>query len=187
MPAPSKITSNAILDSAFALLVDEGVEAVTLRRLAARLGVEAPSLYRHVGSKAELLAMVAVRLFKRDVDAIGAPACWQDWVVAFGERIWVTQAAIPGSAGLFLSSRLPPDQQEAMVQWVAEVLGRYGVDPDLAAEIQFSVLALVIGLGSYASGPNSDFFEGRIGLRRVLEDSLDALVRGWEARMAAAG
>jgi AcrR family transcriptional regulator len=43
-----------IVAQARELLEEEGPDALTMRRLAARLGIRAPSLYKHVASKEEL-------------------------------------------------------------------------------------------------------------------------------------
>lgn len=44
-----------VLEAAFALADDEGLDALSMRRLGQRLGVEAMSLYNHVDSKDDLL------------------------------------------------------------------------------------------------------------------------------------
>jgi len=48
-----------ILDRAFEILRDDGLAALTMRRLAADLGVAPGALYWHVASKQELVATVA--------------------------------------------------------------------------------------------------------------------------------
>lgn len=48
-----------VLDAAVALADDEGLDALTMRRLAKRPGVEAMSLYYHVANKSALLDGVA--------------------------------------------------------------------------------------------------------------------------------
>ena len=58
MPYPRQIDSDAIVEQARQLITEQGVDALTLGKLARRLGVQAPSLYRHVGNKAELLRAV---------------------------------------------------------------------------------------------------------------------------------
>jgi AcrR family transcriptional regulator len=42
MPAPTKLTLDLILTEALAILRSEGLDEVTLRKLAALVGVEAP-------------------------------------------------------------------------------------------------------------------------------------------------
>lgn len=49
----------AIVAAALALLDEAGLDELTMRRLAERLGVKAASLYRHVRDKDELLALLA--------------------------------------------------------------------------------------------------------------------------------
>lgn len=49
----------AIVAAARELIVADGLEALSLRRLAARLGVTAPALYAHVRDKQDLLRAVA--------------------------------------------------------------------------------------------------------------------------------
>ena len=55
-PAPRvPLSRERVLDAAFALADETGVESLSMRRLAKTLGVEAMSLYNHVGSKDDLL------------------------------------------------------------------------------------------------------------------------------------
>ena len=55
MPYPSQVDKARIVEQAQQLLEAEGLEALSLAKLAEALGVKAPSLYRHVGHKGELL------------------------------------------------------------------------------------------------------------------------------------
>jgi AcrR family transcriptional regulator len=55
MPHPTRIRRDDLLDRAFELLSEEGAEGVSMRELARRLGVSAPSLYFHVESRDDLL------------------------------------------------------------------------------------------------------------------------------------
>src|SRR6478672_7441524 len=62
---PPTIDREAVLDAALRLLDAEGVDALTMRRLASELGVSAMAPYRHVGSKDELLMVLVDRLAAR--------------------------------------------------------------------------------------------------------------------------
>jgi AcrR family transcriptional regulator len=62
---PPTIDRADVLDTAIRLLDVEGVEALTMRRLASELGVSAMALYRHVSSKDELLMVLVDRLAAR--------------------------------------------------------------------------------------------------------------------------
>jgi TetR/AcrR family tetracycline transcriptional repressor len=52
------LTQEQVVRAALALLDEVGLDELTMRRLAERLGVKAASLYRHVRSKDELLALL---------------------------------------------------------------------------------------------------------------------------------
>ena len=60
-PAPKRpsIDRERLVRAALALLDAAGFDALTMRRLAERLGVQAASLYNHVRDKHELLALLA--------------------------------------------------------------------------------------------------------------------------------
>ncbi|MEM7539207.1 MAG: TetR/AcrR family transcriptional regulator [Chloroflexota bacterium] len=65
MPYPTQITKDQIIQKAHALIEQEGRDALSLGKLATALGVKAPSLYRHVGSKAELVEEVNLYTLQR--------------------------------------------------------------------------------------------------------------------------
>src|SRR5215467_4170555 len=65
MARPATIDREAVLETALRLLDAEGVEALTMRRLAGELGVSAMAPYRHVGSKDDLLMVLVDRLAAR--------------------------------------------------------------------------------------------------------------------------
>lgn len=54
-----RISREDLIQSAIQVLDDEGFEGLTMRRVAEQLGIKAASLYNHVRSKGELLALVA--------------------------------------------------------------------------------------------------------------------------------
>lgn len=54
----------ALLDEALAMIRSEGVDAVTLREIGARVGVSRTALYRHFADKRALLAAVATEGFR---------------------------------------------------------------------------------------------------------------------------
>ncbi len=62
-----------VVDEALRLLDAEGLDALSLRALAGRLGVQAPTLYWHVRSKAELLDAVADAIMDDAIRAMPRP------------------------------------------------------------------------------------------------------------------
>lgn len=61
MPAPTRTTNDEILTAAVLLVEEGGQEALTMKAVAERVGVQSPSLYKRVQSREQLLGMVAER------------------------------------------------------------------------------------------------------------------------------
>lgn len=68
-----------VVSEAVRLLDDEGLDALSLRTLAARLGVQAPTLYWHIRNKAELLDAVADAIMDDAIAAVPASGTGDDW------------------------------------------------------------------------------------------------------------
>ena len=81
------LTIEGIVDAALALIDEQGLEKLSMRRLGARLGVEAMTLYHHVPNKDALLDLLVERAITRanfleaDV-AIG----WRERLERFAHR-----------------------------------------------------------------------------------------------------
>jgi AcrR family transcriptional regulator len=71
------LTTERVVDAALRMADEGGLEALSLRRLAAALGVTPMALYRHVRNKNHLLDLMADRLLGQlDLTPAGLPA-WQ--------------------------------------------------------------------------------------------------------------
>ncbi|MCX4969001.1 TetR/AcrR family transcriptional regulator [Streptomyces sp. NBC_00654] len=61
-----------IIAAARALLEDEGPEALTMRRLADRVGIKAPSLYKHFPDKSCVVTALAEEMLRESGEALEA-------------------------------------------------------------------------------------------------------------------
>ncbi|WP_369046588.1 TetR/AcrR family transcriptional regulator [Sinomonas sp. P10A9] len=59
MPTPERTNLTRIVEAAKAILEESGLAGLTMSAVAARVGVRAPSLYKRVGGRDELLGLVA--------------------------------------------------------------------------------------------------------------------------------
>lgn len=184
MPAPAKLSLDAILDEAIELLRTEGLDAVTMRQLAERLGVEAPSLYRHTGPKTRLISAMTLRLFRRQLDEVGESDSWRNWLDSFGRKLWSTQAAIPDCARLVLSTDFTDPELKVMTQWAASALCNHGIEPDRALAMTLSVQAFVLGLSGLADGPNAAQLRQTLSFGSIFDTTLGVLIDGWATRIA---
>jgi len=101
------LSKERVLRAAIELADSEGIEALSMRRLAKELGVEAMSLYNHVANKGEILAGI-IDLVAGEFDL---PSDKSDWKVAmrrnaissrdvllrhrWATSIWMTQGGGP--------------------------------------------------------------------------------------------
>jgi TetR/AcrR family transcriptional regulator, tetracycline repressor protein len=75
-----------ILQQAFSILNESGLENLTLRRLAAKLGVKAPAIYWHFKNKQELLDEMGTQVLREAVNGTSvfdAAQNWQDWALNY--------------------------------------------------------------------------------------------------------
>ena len=79
-----------IVTEAVALLDADGLDGVTLRKLAQRLGVQAPTLYWHLPNKAALITAVAEEILGGEFPELTPPEPdrpWPEWLTALAARL----------------------------------------------------------------------------------------------------
>ena len=72
MPTPPRTSLEAIVNAGRRLLESEGLESLTMQRVALTVGVRAPSLYKHVRDRGELIRLIgndAIQELGRSLDA----------------------------------------------------------------------------------------------------------------------
>src|SRR5580693_877084 len=67
---PGGLTKASIVQAALDLLDETGMDGLTVRALASRLGVQAPALYWHVRNKQALLDEMATQIWRRIGDVM---------------------------------------------------------------------------------------------------------------------
>ncbi|WP_405142617.1 TetR/AcrR family transcriptional regulator C-terminal domain-containing protein [Sphaerisporangium sp. NBC_01403] len=75
------LTRQTMIDAALRLLDEVGLDGLTVRRLAAELGVQSPALYWHIRTKQELLDGMADEIVR--AAGMGPPRpeeSWQEWL-----------------------------------------------------------------------------------------------------------
>jgi len=75
-----------VVQAAIALLDEIGLDELTMRRLAERLGVKAASLYRHVRNKEELLALLGDEITS-EIPLPRTTGTWQEQLVDAGWNV----------------------------------------------------------------------------------------------------
>ena len=98
-----------IVAEAVALLDAEGLDGVTTRKLAARLGVQSPTLYWHLPNKAALVTAIADAILDQEFGDMSPPEPdqpWQDWLSGLAERLRRALLAHPDGARVISAAQL---------------------------------------------------------------------------------
>ena len=74
MPTPERTSLDAIVDAGRALLETQGLDGLTMQAVAERVGVRAPSLYKRVRNRRELVALIADATVRELGDRLDAAA-----------------------------------------------------------------------------------------------------------------
>jgi len=132
------LTRQRVLDAAVALADRGGVGALSMRKLAQELGVEAMSLYHHVPNKDAILDGLVDAVFAE----VEVPTGEQDWRSAMRRRADSVRAALgrhPWAIGLLDSRTSPGAATLRHHDGVLGILSRAGFPVELAAHA-FSAL-----------------------------------------------
>jgi AcrR family transcriptional regulator len=145
-PNKSILTKEKVVDAAIAIIGDGGLEAFSMPKLAASLGVRAPSLYHYFADKEALLAAVArvVSTSHLDPSAIPPDAEWTDVLVLQAVALRRTIVAHPHCAPLLVRF-MPRDNMFGEYEQACRFLAASGVPARLHVAIVDGLTALTIG------------------------------------------
>jgi AcrR family transcriptional regulator len=156
MPRPRTplLSRDLIRDTALAIIDEHGLPALSMRRLADALGVQAASLYSHYPTKDDVLDAVA-NLVVAGVDTSGfADGDWRAGLTTWARSYRAALAAHPNAVPLVASGAGRREDFLAMADAVHGGLVGAGWPPRTATTIAGAVKYLVIGAAStpFASG-----------------------------------
>jgi AcrR family transcriptional regulator len=182
----TRLGTQAIVDTAIAIADVDGLDAVSIRRVAAILDVRPMSLYTHIVSKDELLALMANELLGMALVERPLPDDWREALTLTSRKLFRTFASHPWLLALLArrprhgpnaarqakqlsgaveSLRLPPDEMWTLIS----IVNDYIVGHALRVATTGSTRDLVDNLGE----------QDRVELPEV-----EALARTEETRLA---
>ncbi|MCE4557351.1 tetracycline resistance transcriptional repressor TetR [Pelomonas cellulosilytica] len=143
---PARLNRDDVLRAALALLNEIGIDALSTRKLAERLGVQSPTLYWHFKSKAALLDAMsqALMLESRAREAPAPHEQWQDWLMADGRSFRRALLTYRDGARLHAGTR-PGEAQRATIEARLRLLCAAGFEPGPATLLLMSVGRFVVG------------------------------------------
>jgi TetR/AcrR family transcriptional regulator, tetracycline repressor protein len=184
------LSREKVLDAALRLADLHGLGALSMRKLAAELGVEAMSLYNHVANKADLLDGVTGRVFEGiALPDPGLP--WEERLRALANGAFAAFAAHPEVVRALAADQANPRSIGAL-QFIDALLAALldsGIDERTAARRYRSLFGLLFGsvlvrsvdlTGGYAPSaePIGEWFKRSVAAARLpsLARALPALL-----------
>ena len=142
----TRLNRDDVLRAALALLNEVGIDALSTRKLAERLGVQSPTLYWHFKSKGALLDAMSAAVMQesRARSTPGPDERWQDWLHADGRSFRHALLSWRDGARLHAGTR-PGEGQRESIEARLRLLCAAGFEPGPATLLMMSVGRFVVG------------------------------------------
>lgn len=147
-----------VVSEAVALLDAEGLDGVTTRKLATRLGVQSPTLYWHVPNKAALVTAIADAILDDLVQQITplTPAeDWRDWLAGLAEGLRGALRAHPDGARVVSAAQFSA-AMNAISELAMSTLVAAGVAVQQARIVTLTVERFTVGYVLEEQAPRPD-------------------------------
>lgn len=144
-PSRAPLDRDRIVRTATEVADAEGIDAVTVRRLATELGVHFSSLYTHVASKEAILDGITEQLLAEAAIAVEFED-WRDWVRAFAQAMRRVARAHPGAALVFTRRPATGPLATRQTEGALAAFRRAGFSPLDAGDAVNGVSLAVLGL-----------------------------------------
>jgi AcrR family transcriptional regulator len=140
------LSREKVLDAALRLADEEGITALSMRRVAAEVGVEAMSLYNHVANKGDLLDGMAARVFE-DISLPDSALPWDKRLHALGMTAFDAFTAHPVVVRALAAGQANPRSAGALrlIDAILAALLEGGLDERAAARGYRSLMSLLFG------------------------------------------
>ena len=147
-PGPERAFTDAqVVTVALELLDESGADAVSIRRIAARMGVAPNAVYTYFPDKAALLRAVVDRLIgETDTAVLGRVEMpWRDRLRMVALDIRGVLLTHPGSAALLMSSPIDGPNSLALGEAMLALLAETGMPAGDAARASYATIVYVLG------------------------------------------
>ncbi|MFC6019533.1 GntR family transcriptional regulator [Plantactinospora solaniradicis] len=144
-----ELTRERVVGAAIGIADAEGLEALSMRGVAARLGVATMSPYRYVHSKDELTLLMADAAYGERGYPEPAPAGWRARLELGARTLWELHQRHPWLAQLSpLTRPLPLPNLMVHGEWVLAALDGLGLDPATMLDLNILIYSFVQGLAT---------------------------------------
>ena len=139
------LTRTRVVEAAIKVADAEGVDALTMRRVAETLGFTTMSLYRHVPGKSELLDLMVDAVWGETESTPNGP--WRDGLDFFARQMWAMYCAHPWMLQLTTSRRMPGPHAMTRQDAAYAAVSELGLQSEEIVAVVTAVAQFVDGVG----------------------------------------
>jgi TetR/AcrR family transcriptional regulator, tetracycline repressor protein len=175
-----------IVDAAWVLVEQDGVDALTTRTLAAKLGVKSPALYWHVPSMTALHSLMVERMLTESIRNPAPDEAWQHWLHDVGmaqRRNFLSHR----DSGRIIAIAPPTEvtRNQVMPMLMAPLVAA-GFAPMDAVAAAGTFASFILGWVIYEqSAEANNYIASMVDLATAFEFGLTALIGGLDQRLMA--
>lgn len=142
---PPKLSRDQVVEAARDLVLAEGYDAVTVRRLAAELGVSSFAVHAHMRSKDELFDDVVTELIDARHTPVRNARSWQLALFQYAQVIWEMLLEHPTVVDVVQRRVTAPESVLTDLERIALLAERAGLSPAELADVYETVWTFVLG------------------------------------------
>jgi len=181
----TKLDKKQIVEAALALLQEEGIERLSMRKLAARLAIRAPTLYWYFPDRSSILREVIKSLIVDMVERTPQRDSWQGWLKAFGATLWETNRNTPYAMLLLQSAELNDESVvELATNLVEQQRQHYDVDRQIFHRAYSDIQAYTLGWSVFHHSRVWERIDALYQIDQSIEEGIDGIIHIWELRVA---
>jgi TetR/AcrR family tetracycline transcriptional repressor len=166
-----RVTRDRVLSAALTLIDRDGLEALTMRGLAAHLGVTPMALYNHIRDKQDVLQGVAGKILE-DVDFISDAPDWRERIRFGFRQLRAICLAHVGAVRVMESVDVAPLSIFGLMEGTLAALDDIGMSTEDAMRAYSLLLSFTLEQVSYQSrGPFRALEPGEVGRRLRLAEA----------------
>lgn len=156
-----------------AAALEIGLDKVTLKQIADRLGVAQATLYRHVNNREELLRLAAFQLTLQRQLPGAANTHWSDLAVQYAESLYESFLNEPQLIAQLLKGELGPHAEVDVLEQFLSAIRQHGFSELEGVQLFHAIRMVTIGAAAGAIGQRAAKTAGKpwgAAMRRTLDE-----------------
>jgi TetR/AcrR family tetracycline transcriptional repressor len=172
------LSRDSIVSAALRVLEQEGLDGLTMRRIADDLDVQAPALYWYVENRSDLLGLMAEELLRQALDKLDPNAVGGEFLLLLGRALGRQQHERRDVARLIAVSSPSPEGHRRVQTRIHSRLIAGGVADPVGATM--AVFAFTLGWALFhAHPPMNAHIANAMSPEKAFDAGLRAIVAGF--------